>query len=124
MKNILKKKKELIIGLIFLVVIILCIVFIVSNGNSKENKKEDKKDDKVVVDPGHKIEEKDIVDAYGMSKDDAIKIVKKLFNSDNFDFSAEINSDSKYVVTVKNTVSDTEYKYLVDPISKSYYEMN
>lgn len=124
MKNILKKKKEIIIGFIFLVVIILCIVFIVTKGDSKEKKNEDKKEDKVVVDPGHKIEEKDIVDAYGMSKDDAIKLVKKLFNSDNFEFSAEINSDSKYIVTVKNAISDTEYKYLVDPISKSYYEMN
>ena len=124
MKNILKKKKELAIGLIFLVVIILCIVFLVSNGDSKEKKNEVNNGGNDVVDPGHKIEEKDIVDSYGMSKEDAIKLVKKLFNSDNFEFSAEVNNDAKYIVTVKNTISDVTYKYVVDPISKSYYEMN
>ena len=104
------------------VIVIICIIFLLMNGgNKKENN--DKKDNTVVEDKGHKIEEKDIVDAYGMSKEDAINLVKKLFNSDNFEFSAEVNEDAKYVVTAKNTISDTSYKYLVDPINQSFYEI-
>jgi hypothetical protein len=59
-----------------------------------------------------------------MSKQDAINLVKSIFNSDTFEFEAEINKEAKYVVTVKNTITDGTYKYLVDPVSKSFSEMN
>ena len=125
MKGLKKRKKELAIGLVFLVVIILLVVFLlVNNGSKKENdKKKDDNPQNDVVDKGHKVEEKDIVESYGVSKEDAIKMVKTLFNSDTFEFSATITSDGKYEVTVTNTLSNTTYKYLVDPVSKSYYEV-
>ena len=67
--------------------------------------------------------EQALIDAYGMSKNDAIEIVKEIYNSDNFEFSADINKDSKYVVTVKNTITNKSDKYIVDPTSsdKSFY---
>lgn len=70
--------------------------------------------------------EESIINAYGMSKEDAINLVKEIYNGDNYEFSADINEDSKYIVTVKNTLTETNSKFLVDPTStsKSYYEIN
>jgi ABC-type Na+ efflux pump permease subunit len=118
--------KEIIIGVVLLLVIILCVIFLISNnGGSKKNNENKTNDvDKALKDQEHKLVEKDIVDAYGMSSDDAIERVKTIFNSDNFEFKADINEDAKYVVTVKNTISSTTYKYLVDPVSGSFTEMN
>ena len=47
-------------------------------------------------------------------------------NSDNYEFSVEINKDSKYIVSVKNTLTESITKFLVDPTSLngSFYEID
>ena len=122
MKNInfKDKKVELIIGIVVVVVIIFLGLFLIfkKSDDSKNNGK-----DNGTEEQGITFTEKNIVDAYGMSSEDAIKLVKDMFHSDNFTFSANVTEDAKYIVTVKNTISNTEYKYEVDPVTESFYEL-
>lgn len=122
MDKLLKNKKELIIGVVLLLAVILCIVFIVTNN------KDGKENDNSVGDANRAPQdvvftEEDLKKAYGMNKEDAINLVKPLFNSDNFEYTAVVTKEAKYLVTVKNTISKTEYKFEVDPVTKSYYEI-
>ncbi len=117
-----KKNNNYIIFIAFGVVILLILGFILIKGCSKSDKNNDNNsNDEVVKKIGAK--EDEIIKSYGMSKNDAIEIVKEIYNSDNFEFSADINEDSKYIVSVKNTITDSIDKYLVDPTSseKSFY---
>ena len=118
-------KKENNINIIIIavgVVILLLVGFIVIKGcsNTSKNNEEQENDTDVVEKKGAS---EDIIKSYGMSKNDAIEIVKSIYNSDNFEFSAEINEDSKYIISVKNLISEKTEKYLVDPTStsKSFY---
>ena len=103
-----------------LVLIIICVAAF--KGCSKENSKNSNNSNEEKI---KKIgaSEEDIISAYGMSKQDAINIVKEIYNSDNFEFSADINEDSKYVVSVENTITKKVDKYVVDPTveGKSFY---
>ena len=65
-------------------------------------------------------EENTIKDEYGFSKEDAIAVVKKSYNSDNYEFSAKAREDNKYIVTVKNTETGSTYQYVVDPNDGSF----
>ena len=106
----------IIIGVI--TVVILVLGFLLLKGCSNEN---DNKTSKKIP-----ASEEQIKNAYDMSKEDAINIVKALYNSDVYEFEAKINEDSKYVVTVKNTITESVTKFLVDPTSTngSFYEIN
>ncbi len=110
----------LIAGAVVVVLIIVLVVFLLT-GNGKSDK-ESKKDEN--ENNGPTVTDKDIETAYGMSKQDAIDIVKPHFNSDNFSFAAELNANNKYTVTVTNTLTDSVYKYEVDPLNKTYYEID
>ena len=104
------------------VIVLLLVGFLIMKGCSKtSDKKNEEEQPKNVEKIG--ASEQAIIDAYGMSKNDAIEIVKEIYNTDNFEFSADINEDSKYVVYVKNTISNSTDKYIVDPTSseKSFY---
>lgn len=120
MKKVEKKKNYnfIIIGVIVVIVIIVCLFFLLGGkGKNNDESKKDEEDKQIVL------TEKDIVDAYGMTANDAIEVVKAIYNSDNFEFSAKVNENSKYTVTVKNTITDAIYKYEVDPITESFYEI-
>lgn len=112
--------KVLIIGAAVIVIVIILVGFLLFGG-SKNDKKE-KDNGNVMEEP--EVSENDLKDAYGMSKEDAINLVKNNFNGDNFEFSAEINENNMYTVTIKNTLTGTIYKYEVDPIEKSYYDLD
>ncbi len=119
MKEFGKIRTEIIVGAVVVLAIIICVICFVGKGNSNNtnnNANTEPPVEKVFT-------EQDIIDAYGMSKNDAIELVKKLFNTDNFDYEAEVSKEAKYIVTVTNTINDSIYKYEVDPISKSYYEV-
>lgn len=124
MDKLLKKKKELIIGVVLLLAVILCIVFLVTNGKDKKEKNNDNNIEDTSKTPQDVVfTEEDLKSAYGVSKEDAINLVKPLFNSDNFEYTAVVTNKAKYLVTVKNTISKKEYKFEVDPVTKSYYEI-
>lgn len=124
MDKLLKKKKELIIGVVLLIAVILCIVFLVTNGKDKKEKNIDNNiEDTNKAPEDVAFSEEDLKSAYGVNKEDAINLVKPLFNSDNFEYTAVVTNKAKYLVTVKNTISKQEYQFEVDPITKSYYEI-
>ena len=107
-----KKNIKNIIILSVITVMLLVVGLLLIKGCT-DKKKDEKTPDKVAA------SEDDLKDAYNMSKEDAINKVKTLYNSDVYEFSAEINKDSKYIVTVKNTVTESVTKYLVDPTTTS-----
>ena len=111
-KNI---KNIIIISAIAVVILALGLVLIKGCSTKKEKEVE-----KVAS------KEDDIVKAYDMSGEDAINLVKEIYNSDNYEFSVEINKDSKYIVSVKNTLTESITKFLVDPTSLngSFYEID
>lgn len=124
MDKLLKKKKELIIGVVLLIAVILCIVFLVTNGKDKKEKNIDNNiEDTNKAPEDVAFSEEDLKSAYGVNKEDAINLVKPLFNSDNFEYTAVVTNKAKYLVTVKNTISKQEYQFEVDPVTKSYYEI-
>ena len=114
------KKNIIIIIVISLFLLVLGFILLKGGSNSKENGKENNGVERKGA------SEEDIVNAYNMSKDDAIEIVKRIYNGDIYEFSAEINKDSKYIVTVKNTITKSDTKYLVDPTKTngSFYEVD
>jgi len=102
------------IGAALLIIIVLIILVVVLSG--KEDEKPEKEDDiKIIVSDENTIKEE-----YGFSKEDAIEVVKKSYNSDNYEFSAKAREDNKYIVTVKNTETGSTYQYVVDPNDGSY----
>lgn len=120
LKEILLDKKNrkyvLGIGAALLVIIVLIILVVALSGKEEEPDKPKKEDDtKVIVSDENTIKEE-----YGFSKEDAIAVVKKSYNSDNYEFSAKAREDNKYIVTVKNTETGSTYKYVVDPNDGSY----
>lgn len=117
MKN---NKNLYVIVLAVIAVIILVIGLVLIKGCSKENKEKEKIVEKAPA------KEEDIIAAYNMSGEDAINIVKSIYNSDVYEFSYEIDKNSKYVVKVKNLISENISKFLVDPTSTngSFYEIN
>lgn len=116
-----KNKKELIIGGVILVAIILIVVLFVAFGGKGKDNENNNTNETPVED--NKITDDDVEKAYGFSSQDAINLVKTIINSDAFDYSTEVNSESKYVVTVKSKVDDTVLKFEVDPVTKSFYEI-
>ena len=68
-----------------------------------------------------KVREEQLVDSTGMTKEDAIEIVKENFGSDNYEFEAEATNDGLYKVIVTNTVDDSKIIYYVDPTNGMAY---
>ena len=101
-KNLDNKKIIIIVGIVLVVIALLLIA------TNKSSSSENTKSNEEINDKGNKdkkpetqtseIEEKDIIEAYGMSSNDAISLVKQVFNSDNFDYTVMINDNAKYVV--------------------------
>lgn len=132
--DIKKHKRELIIIGVALLVAIVTIVFVKLGTQEDEyypidkievpddEEEQEKPEEKPTVKPGTTSEET-MIKVYGMSKEDAIKLVKTAINSDSFEYTAVISKDAKYVVTVKSTVSNTKYTYEVDPLTKEFYEI-
>jgi len=110
-----KNKNKIIIAGVVLSVVIIIIICLVVLGGKKEEKEQQKTTDEKIVATEETVEEE-----YGFSKEDAINSVKSLYNSDAYEFTATIREDNMYVVTVKNTETDTTHTYIVDPNDGSY----
>ena len=120
-KNIVKNKNKIIIGFVCLVILLVVVLLIFNNVNDdKNNEANSNNNDNVVLDD---VTEKDIIDAYNFTMDDAKELVKQEFNSDNFEFTVTISTDAKYIVEVKNIINNNVYKYEVDPATKTYVEI-
>ena len=69
------------------------------------------------------VTEAEIIGVYNFSKEDAKKMVMANFNSDNFEFYVNVSTEGKYIVTVRNTISEKIYKYEVDPAKRTFVEI-
>lgn len=106
-----KRKKIIIIAIIIFAIIIILVGGLLlskKNGIKEKNNNENRSTEEMID------------NNYDFTKEDAINLIKPLFHSDNYSFSAQLNQDSLYVVTVTNTLSSTKYIYYVDPATKTY----
>lgn len=133
-----QKAKIIIILVTVLVALAILIVFLVfganggknntndnaGNKNNAENIEQNTENEKF-SDPkdAENVTEKDIIDVYNFSKEDAKKMVMANFNSDNFEFYVNVSTEGKYIVTVRNTISEKIYKYEVDPAKRTFVEI-
>ena len=106
-----KENLRIVIAVVIAIVLIVAGVLFVSFGKDKAQEKPNK----------DKTQEESLEEITGMSKEDAIELVKPNFMSDNYEFSAVANGDGFYKVTVKNIVENTEIIYYVDPTTKTFY---
>lgn len=108
-----KENIRLTIAVIVALSLILAgVILIVFNKDDKKEKPNT---------PTEETREEQLVESTGMTKEQAIEIVKENFGSDNYEFTAEATNDGFYKVTAKNTVEDTEIVYYVDPTNGLYY---
>ncbi len=117
------KNNTTMIIIIAVVAILMVVGGLLLLGKNKDSKNETE-DNKNKGEEKINFTEEDIIASYGMNKNDAINLVKELFNSDNFEFDALVNERAKYTVNVTNTISGVIYQYEVDPITKSFYELD
>ncbi len=106
-----------------IIALLIAVILIVTGVILLNNDKPNNDNDNPVIDK--KVTEDDIVVATGMTKEEAIEIVKVNFGSDNYEFSATATNDGLYKVTVTNVVDDSKIIYYVDPSNgSSYIDMN
>lgn len=111
-----KNKKMLLIVVAAVVIIVIGIlVAVLSNDKEEKGKKPSQE-------TGINATEQTVEQEYGFSKEDAINVIKGVFNSDSYEYEATIREDNMYVVTVTNPDSDSKYVYIVDPNDGTFYE--
>lgn len=133
-----QKTKIIIITVAVLIVLAILVVFLVFGANGSNNNTNNNADNKINtenIEPNNENEkfvspkdaenvtEKDIIDVYNFSKEDAKKMIMANFNSDNFEFYVNVSTEGKYIVTVRNTISEKIYKYEVDPARRTFVEI-
>ena len=107
--------KNIVVCVVIVVVVAILVALLVSSVFKKEKpSKTDKIEDKTQSD------EKTMERDYGFTKEDAIKVVKQAYRSDNYKFEAEANIDNTYIVTVTNIENNVVRKYIVDPSDGSF----
>ena len=110
------KKILLIIGIAAAAIIIGILVAVLGNDEDPKGGKPSKENE-------IKSTEQTVEDEYGFTKEDAINVIKGIFNSDSYQYDATVREDNMYIVTVTNPDSDTKYAYVVDPNDGSFYEI-
>ncbi len=117
-KDFLKNnKKGVLIGVAVIIILLVVGIIILLNVDKKPDDEKKPGNDKVISD------EETIEEEYGFSKEDAIEVIKKIYLSDNYEFSAEAREDNMWIVTVKNIETGSETKYVVDPNNGTHQEI-
>lgn len=123
MGNNKKKNRYLWLSIIIvsIIVIIVGVVMAMNNGKDK-NKDDDKNKDKDIPEQKEEYvsDEAKIEEQYDFTTEDAIAIIKNIFNGDGYEFTAKIRIDNMYVVTVTNKDIDSKYVYIVNPNDGSF----
>ena len=112
------KKINLIILIAAIVLIISGIMIALFSGNGNKEKDKGQNEEKNIVSNEETVEEE-----YGFTKQDAIEVIKKIYNSDSYEIKAEVREDNMYIVTVSNPDTNSEYKYVVNPNDGSFSEL-
>lgn len=109
-----KSNIRLIVAVVIAIILIVVGVFFLNNNKPAE----DSPNDTLVSEEKREEQIKEIT---GMSKEEAIDIVKENFGSDNYEFKAEATEDGLYKVVVTNTIEKTTITYFVDPNDGTFY---
>lgn len=117
--KITSKQKSLlvIIGAALLVIIVGVIIAISGNNEDKDKDKDNDKEKPIVS------TKETVAEEYGFTEEDAINVIKGVFNSDTYEFKAEVREDNMYIVTVTNPDSESKYTYVVDPNDGTFQEL-
>ena len=121
-----KKKNNVTIWIIcgvILVVLIAVIAVLIVNGTNTGGSSNNviENNTNKIVEPTVKVTEQDIIEKYGVSKKDAEEIALTNFNSDNYECQTETTENYTYKVTVKDIIDESEYKFEVDPQTKTAF---
>ena len=116
------------IGIVLLIIIGFVILKfvnpdIITLGGKKDNEvggKEDPIIQQPVIPEGPQPSEETVVEEFGMEMQEAIDIVKEIFNSDNYKFEAKVSAESEYIVTVTDEVTKEKMVFIVNPANKTY----
>ncbi len=111
MKSYIKNNLRIVIPVIISIVIIIIGIIYINWDGSYENKLQNEA-----------TLEENLFNRTGMSKEDAIELVKPNFVNEVYVFSSEATNDNLYKVTATNTVSLDEKVYYVDPTTSKIYE--
>ncbi len=112
MKFIKSNIREVVFVSMAILLIIVCYLLLVYD--SKHSEKVNP------IDESERLEDQ-IKEITGMSKEDAIELVKPNLESENYVFASEITNDSLYKVTATNTINDEKTIYYVDPTNSKVY---
>lgn len=104
-----------------LIIAVSIALILIITGVILLNINKDKEDDKQTPPTTEENREEQLVSATGMTKEDAIEIVKLNFGSDNYTFDANATNDGLYKVVVTNTVDESKLVYFVDPVTGNAY---
>lgn len=133
-----RKTKIIIILVTVLVALAILIAFLMLGAKGDKNNTNNNTDNKNNIEnieqntenekfnnpkDAENVTEADIIGVYNFSKEDAKKMVMANFNSDNFEFYVNVSTEGKYIVTVRNTISEKIYKYEVDPAKRTFVEI-
>lgn len=114
--SILKSRKwQIVLGACVIVVVVISMVLAFPKSKERIQKEQEKND------VSNKVSKNKVKELYGMSENDAINIIKKEYNDDNYEYTVVVNKEIKYEVTVKNRLTSNIDKYVVDPSTKTYY---
>lgn len=112
------KEKTVVTILISILVLIIIVIVGMTAINGKGNEGSKKPNDKQKGPDSSQIAKE-----YGVTEEDAINVIKKIYTGDNYKFSVTTNSNSMYVVTVTNEDTNTKTVYEVDPNNKQHKEI-
>lgn len=133
-----QKTKRIIILITVLVALAILVAFLMLGAKGDKNNTNNNTDNKNNIEnieqntenekfnnpkDAENVTEADIIGVYNFSKEDAKKMVMANFNSDNFEFYVNVSTEGKYIVTVRNTISEKIYKYEVDPANRTFVEI-
>lgn len=110
-----KENMRLVVAVFIAVVLIIAGIVLLNIDNDKDEGK--------VQPPSveEKTREEQLEESTGMTKEEAIEIVKDNFKSDNYEFTSVATDDGLYKVVITNIIDQTEIIYYVDPSNGMAY---
>lgn len=127
LKSLFIKNKKLVLtilsGTVACIIIVILVISLVKdndkkNGNSNNTNGNKDNENAIYSD------DDTVKDEYGFSKEDAINVIKKIYNnSENYNFTAKARKDNMYEVTVTSHETKKADVYVVDPNDGSFTYM-
>lgn len=119
------KKKLILIGVV-IVLIVGAVVFFILNNNKKEDKSNSNKTNTeqrkyVTQTEVDFMSEDEIIKTFGITGEDAINIIKDIFNKETYQFEAKYDS-GKYFIDVTDQETGEKFVVQFDPVDRSFFQ--